>query len=278
MRVFAGGKGINVARVYQTLGGDARATGFLGGSNGEYIQQSLRREGIAGDFVEVFQESRLCMAVIDPVAGTQTEINENGPEVTNQECDALFALLRELLPGSDAVVISGSVPPGTPSDIYRSLIRLAQDEFGVKAVLDASGEALSWGMTASPFLAKPNVHELKALEVAGDGWGGSAQALRQKYDLPLAMVTGGSRGAVIASQTGVWEAVPPPINLVSAVGSGNSLTAAFLWAWTQGWELSDALKLGVAAGAANAETYGSGFCSRDRIFALAEQTTVNKIG
>ena len=278
MRVFAGGKGINVARVYQTLGGAVRATGFLGGSNGELIRRSIEAEGIPGDFISVSQESRLCMAVIDPAAGTQTEINENGPQVTSDDCAALLARLRELLPGADAVVLSGSIPPGTPPGIYRDMIRMAQNEFGVKAILDASGEPLQLGISASPFLAKPNVHELTALEVGGDGWGGSAQALRDKYFLQLAMVTGGPRGAVVASDKGVWEAASPPIDLVSAVGSGDSLTAAFLWALHNDWTLPEALKLGVAAGAANAATYGSGFCSREQIFALAAQTTVNKLG
>ena len=278
MRVFAGGKGINVARVYQTLGGNVRATGFLGGINGVKIRLSLREEGIRFDSVMVSQESRLCMAIIDPIAGTQTEINEIGPQVTSVDCEALLARLRELLPGSDAVVLSGSIPPGTPSGIYGDIIRMAQAEFGVKAVLDASGEALKLGITASPFLAKPNVHELAVLEVGGEGWGGSAQALRDKYSLPLAMVTGGPRGAVVASDEGVWEAAPPAIDLVSAVGSGDSLTAAFLWALHQNWTLPDALKLGVAAGAANATTYGSGFCAREQVFELASQTPVNKLG
>ena len=277
MRVFAGGKGINVARVYQTLGGAVRATGFLGGANGIRIRLGLREEYLRPDFISVSQESRLCMAIIDPASGTQTEINENGPEVTFEECNRLLNALRELLPGSDAVVLSGSIPPGAPPGIYRDMIRMAQDEFGVKAILDASGEPLKLGITASPFLAKPNVHELAALEVGGDGWGGSAQALRDKYSLPLAMITGGPRGAVVAADEGIWEAAPPAIDLVSAVGSGDSLTAAFLWALAQEWMLPDALKLGVAAGAANATTYGSGFCSREQIFALAEKTTVNQL-
>lgn len=278
VRTFAGGKGINVARVYQTLGGNVQATGFLGGINGVKIRSSLREEGIRFNSVLVSQESRLCIAVIDPAAGTQTELNESGPEVTLEECATLLNLLRELLPGSDAVVLSGSIPPGTPPAIYRDIITLAQDEFGVNAILDASGEALKLGIGATPFLVKPNHHELTALEIVGDRWGGSAQALREKYALPLAMVTGGSRGAVLASAAGIWEAVPPPIDMVSAVGSGDALTAAFLWATAQNWSLPEALKLGVAAGAANAATYGSGFCSRELIFEVAARVSANKLG
>lgn len=275
-RVYAGGKGVNVARIYRTLGGEVTASGFSGGATGEYIQACLRREGISGELVTVAQDSRTCTAILDPVGRTETVLNENGPQVTPDECDTLLRRLRELLPGQDVVILSGSLPPGTPLDIYATIIRLAQDS-GIKAVLDASGEALQLGVGAKPSLVKPNVHELKALSVGGDGWGGSAQALRGKYGVALALVTGGARGAVLASEEGIWEAVPPAIEVVSALGSGDSLAAGFVWAWEQGWSHAEALKLGVAAGAANAMVYGSGFCTREQIFEMASRTTVNKI-
>ena len=277
MRVYAGGKGINVARVYRTLGGEVTATGFSGGATGEYIQKSLRREGIASEFVSLAQESRVCTVIIDPIGQTETVLNENGPQVTPAECETLLQRLRELLPGQDAVVLSGSFPPGTPPDVYAAIIRTAQEN-GVKAVLDASGVALQLGVEARPFLVKPNVHELEALSIGSDGWGGSAQALREKYGVTIALITGGARGAVLASAEGVWEATPPTVEVVSALGSGDSLTAGFVWAWAQGWDCAEALKLGVGAGAANAAVYGSGFCTREQIHALAARITLNRIG
>ena len=277
-RVFAGGKGVNVARVYQTLGGSVAATGFLGGRSGEYICQSVHQEGIAAEFVQVQHESRVCTVVIDPVGRTETVLNETGPQVTPEDCTALLLHLWELLPGIDCVVLSGSAPPGVPIAIYGEIIRLAQDEFGVEVILDASGEALQEGVAARPFLVKPNVYELTALSVGSDGWGGSAQALREQYGVTLALVTGGSRGAVLASADGIWEAAPPPIEFLSAIGSGDSLTGAFVWAWEQGHGPVGSLKLGVAAGAANATVYGSGTCSREQIFELASRTIVNKTG
>jgi len=158
------------------------------------------------------------------------------------------------------------------------MITLAQKEFGASAILDTSGEALNLGAEAGPFLLKPNQHELVVLETDGDGWGGSAKALREKYGVALALVTAGRRGAVLASSEGIWEAAPPPIAFKSAVGSGDSLAAAFLWGLSEKRSLPEALQLGVAAGAANAATYGSGFISREDVFTLAAQTVVNKLG
>ena len=271
-----GGKGINVARVYGVLGGEAAATGFLGGANGDYIERGLRAESIPSAFVRVSGESRVCIKVMDPDSGVETELNENGPSVTPADADALLTRLRELLPGREAVVISGSTPPGTPLDLYQRITGLAQREMGVRVILDTSGPALVSGAQAVPFLLKPNVHELDALGVGGDGWAASAVLLRQAFGVPLAMVTGGSRGAVIADGVDVWEAVPTPLTVVSAVGSGDSLTAAFVWAMLNGYNVSEALRLGVAAGAANALTETSGFCTRAMVFDLAAQVRLNK--
>ena len=273
-----GGKGINVARVYQALGGAATATGFLGGANGDFIENGLRAEGMPTAFVRVGDESRVCIKAMDPDSGVETELNEVGPEVTPAEADALLARLWELLPGRDAVMLSGSLPPGPPPGLYRDIITRTQEEFGVKAILDTSGSALTMGAQAVPFLLKPNVHELSVLGVGGDGWTQSVLDLRRKYGVALAMITGGARGAVVASEDGLWEASPPRIPVVSAVGSGDSLTAAFVWALGNGYTVAEALCLGVAAGAANAMTEASGFCTRETIFELAAHVQVNTRG
>lgn len=275
---FAGGKGINVARVYHTLGGNVTATGFLGGFVGQQIRQSLRQEGIRDAFVSLDTgETRVSTVIVDASTGEDTVLNEDGPRVSSDALDALLGRLRELLPYHQVVSFNGSLPPGVPSEAYTEMIRLSR-ESGLKTILDSSGEALERGLTAQPFLVKPNTHELAFLSAKGDGWGGSAQLLREQYGVEQAIVTSGARGAVLAVAGGLWEASPPPVSLRSAVGSGDSFLAAFLWASEEKWESPDALKLGIAAGAANAAVYGSGFCSREQIFDLAAQTIVTPLG
>ncbi len=276
-RVTAGGKGINVARVYRTLGSPATAAGFLGGQTGQQIGRMLAAEGIAAAFVPVSDESRVCIAVKDPIAGTLTELNENGPRVTSLECATLLVRLRELLPGCAAVVLSGSLPPGTPEAFYRDIIRLAQDEYDVPAVLDASGEALVQGIEARPFLVKPNLNELAALGIAPDAPVRAVQTLRERSGAQIALVTTGGQGAVLASAEGVWRAVPPPVRVLSAVGSGDSLAAAFLWSWLRGDSFPLALRLGVAAGTANAMSDCAGFLDSQAVFNLAGRIEVQSV-
>jgi tagatose 6-phosphate kinase len=279
-RTSAGGKGINVARVYRTLGGDVIATGFLGGTNGDFIAAKLTEEQIPADFVRVAEESRVAIAVLDPKARTQTEVNEIGPQVTPQEVEALVEKVRSLLGSARWLVLSGSIPPGVPTDIYARLIRLAR-ESDVRTVLDTSGEPLKAAIAERPFLAKPNRHELAALGVALADWADApkaAQELRSRYNLDLALVTGGANGAVLASPAGIFAAKPPSTNAVSAVGSGDSLTAALIWAMDREPEnYAEALQWGVAAGAANTLTPSPGHCSKEQIEELCGKIKTEKI-
>ena len=79
---LAGGKGINVARALKILEVPVVATGLAGGRTGTRIIEELTSEAILNDFVRIAAESRTSTAVVDPTAGTHTEINEWGPEVT----------------------------------------------------------------------------------------------------------------------------------------------------------------------------------------------------
>lgn len=275
-RVVPGGKGINVARVYRELGGEPVATGLLGGHNGDYIREGLRAEGLRSDFVRIEGESRVCIAILDPVSKTQTELNEVGPDVTQSEVDRFKIKFESLVQGMQYVILSGSAPPGVTDDIYRELIEMARS-YGVPSFLDTSGQALSRGLLARPLVVKPNVNELSA--VVGGHLGTVEEVLDAARDvhargIEMVIVTMGRDGALAVTQRGAWRARPPEIPFVSAVGSGDAFAAAFVYMIGKGATVQEALRLGVAAGAANAMTFGAGFCKRDDILRLAEETIV----
>jgi 6-phosphofructokinase 2 len=62
----------------------------------------------------------------------------------------------------------------------------------------------------------------------------------------------GSRGAVGADGGQLIEVVPPRIDAVCPIGSGDAQAAAFTWAMANGWSFEEALRWGVAAGTASA--------------------------
>ena len=82
-----GGKGVNIARALRRLGEPVITTGFAGGRTGTTIIEELSDEGILNDFVRVQDESRVSTAVIDPINGGQTEINEIGPSIGPDEIE-----------------------------------------------------------------------------------------------------------------------------------------------------------------------------------------------
>ena len=275
-RVVPGGKGINVARVYTELGGEAMATGFAGGHNGDYILDGMRAEGLTHDFVKTAGESRVCIAILDPIQKTQTELNEVGPEITADEVERLKLKYESLIRGMEYVVLSGSISPGVPDSIYRELIEIA-NKYEVPCVLDTSGEPLAQGLSAMPVMTKPNVHELSA--VVGKQLATIEEAAKAATDLnargiEIVTVTLGRDGALAATKEGVWRARPPEIPFVSAVGSGDAFAAAFVYVLASGGPISEALRMGTGAGAANAMTFGAGFCKREDILRLAGETEV----
>ena len=280
----AGGKGINVARVYRTLGGSPIATGFLGGNQGRIVAEALQKEGIAADMVGVQGETRLCIAAIDPVTGTQTEINESGPEISSAEILKLFDRVTRLLSQEtfSFVVLSGSLPPGVSPTLYAELTDLARSRNTLTA-LDTSGEPLREGLKARPWMVKPNRAELEA--VLGRPLQNRQEALQaaqqlQQSGIEMVVLTLGAEGALLVNAAGAWSAVPPTIEFTGAVASGDSFLAAFLWQWTAGSPPADpasALRLATGAGAANAAVIGAGFCTRESIHTLAHRTDVQQI-
>ncbi|HBF36751.1 MAG TPA: 1-phosphofructokinase, partial [Firmicutes bacterium] len=75
VRYDAGGKGINVSKVIQSLGGKSKAVGILGGSAGSFIQEFLERSGIENDFYFIKGETRTNVKVVDHYQKTNTDIN-----------------------------------------------------------------------------------------------------------------------------------------------------------------------------------------------------------
>jgi 1-phosphofructokinase family hexose kinase len=219
--------------------------------------------------------------VVDPRRCTQTEINEVGPSVTPGELDGLRRKVELLLQEEsfDFLVLSGSTPPGTPNDIYADLIEIGH-RHAVRAVLDASGEPLLLGLTAKPWMVKPNIHELSALvgaQPAKDSDIIDAARELQQSGPAVVCVTQGSESVFCIASEGSWRAAPPRVEFVSAVGSGDAFLGAFLRAAELGKPISNCLEWGCGAGSANAAEYGAGFCSEEAIRRLAGETVVTKV-
>lgn len=274
-----GGKGVNVARVLKRLDVPVTATGFLGGRTGRYIQHELQeQEGIACDFVWVQGDTRINLAIQEEDGSPPTCLNERGPQVSAEELQELLDRVVLLSREADFVSLGGSLPPGVPTDVYATLARIAQDG-GAKVVLDADGEPLVQGLTAQPFLIKPNETETERLlgrpvDTIEDAVHAAMELHHQGTQVVIVSI--GEKGAAVACTEGCWYAIPPKVKAVSTIGSGDSMIAGFLSVLVRGGGVEDAIRWGTAAGAATAMTDGSDIGTAEQIRDLLPRVEVKR--
>jgi 1-phosphofructokinase family hexose kinase len=258
----AGGKGINVARALKRLGAPVVCTGLAGGRTGTLLVEELTNEGILNDFVRIREESRTSITVLDPTTNAYTEINEWGPEVSEDELDMLREKLDYLAQRAEFVVLAGSLPRGLDPGVYGAFVRdLARRQ--LLTVLDTEGEPLRLGVEAEPYLVSPNQQEAEALV----GHEFDEEDLAAALDEIAAV---GARNVIVTQDTGCYallredrdelrvRARAPHVEPTSTVGAGDTLLAGFIAARVSGRSFDDAVRSAVAAGAASVLEPGPG--------------------
>lgn len=273
------GKSINVAKVLRALGDHPVATGFLGGERGEQLRMALDARGIEHDFVTVAAPTRQCVTVIDESAGTHTELVEESRPVESSDFEQLMAVVRRRVHACRAVVMSGSIPPGGPVDLYLPCTRLAH-EANALSVVDAQGAALMEALKSKPGLVKPNRLELAATvgrELPDDLAAMSAMRELCERGAQRVVVTAGKEPALAFDGRSYWRIVTPRIKVVNPIGSGDAFTAGLVSRLIRGDDLGEACRWGSAAGAANALTAMAGEVNRPDVERLARETQVERI-
>lgn len=260
MRTDPGGKGINVSKVISKLGGRSVAMGILGGDTGNAIRSALESMGLETCFRFVEGETRTNLKIIDPVNHTNTDINEPGVTVSEEILNDFLNQVTGKLTAGDIVVLSGSLPKGSPKDTYYTWVEACR-KAGARVILDADGELLAEGLKASPYLVKPNNHELsgllgRTLETPEE-LEKAARDLMEKYGIAKVVVSMGGEGAlyVTGEETVYAEGLKVPVG--STVGAGDSVVAALAVAEESGMGLDETVRLSTATGAANVMCSGT---------------------
>ena len=254
VRRFAGGGGINVARVLHRLGADVQAWALAGGAAGAQVQQLLADEGVATALQPIAGDTRENFSVVETGTGEEFRFVLPGPTLQAAEWQACLAALTALQAPPRWLIASGSLPPGVPDDLYAQLAQ-ALTARGVRVVVDTSGPALAAALQAGVALVKPSLRELREvmqqpLAQAPD-WCRAAQSLVNTGAASIVALSVGEQGAVLATREGVWQA--PALNVpatTGTTGAGDCFLAALVWALDRGDAPAEALRWGVAAGAA----------------------------
>ena len=120
IRLDAGGKGINVSIALAALGVKSNSV-LLGFEGSQMIFNALDGYGIGHDQVRCHGRLRTNLKIFDTATGKTIELNEQNPEVSPDTVEKVIELCRQRAELSDIFVLSGSIPPGMPADIYRRI-------------------------------------------------------------------------------------------------------------------------------------------------------------
>lgn len=262
----AGGKGVNISRASVSAGIPSIAV--LPADPDDPFVHELLSAGIDCRPVPTSGTLRVNLTISEP-DGTTTKLNSPGPTVDREVLTALTDSLRRRAEDADWVVLAGSLPPGAPVEWYAELVAALRGQAARIAVdtSDAPLRALVDGLDlGAPHLMKPNGAELASLTgtpAAGDALEAdppaAARAARTLVDrgVEAVLATLGPHGAVLVTADGAWHATPPPVDVVSTVGAGDSSLFGYLLGDLRQQAPADRLALAVAYGSAAAGLPGT---------------------
>lgn len=274
----AGGKGLNVAKVCKILKENPLAMGFLGGFNGEFIKNELKKLDIQNKFTKIEQETRSCLNIIEDNK-VSTEFLEKGPIVEKSDLKRFENDIEEVLKNTKILVASGSYCENMSIDYYEKIGNVCREN-DIKFILDTSGDALKVALKSQPYLIKPNIDEIRHLlgitidsreEVILSG------KKLLKMGAKNVCISLGKDGMVYLSKDSVYDVKVPHVKCVNTVGSGDSTIAGFSVGISRGYKIENLLKFANACGISNALNMETGFVDLEEVEKYKDLVEVTKL-
>lgn len=244
----ASGKVLNAARALHSLGGPCKALAPVGGTLGQAIGRDFARLGIAARWVEAARPTRVCTTILDSSRHSATELVPEAEPLSAEELDDFLAAYAEEAESASVVVLIGSLPPGTPTSLYRDLLARTPG----RVVLDARGPELMQALPGKPFLVKPNRAELGRTlgrELPDDQVLFAAMREVNEAGAEWVVVTDGRNPAYASSQGQLHRLQPPAREVVNPIGCGDCMAAGVAWTLGAGQAPLDAVRFGLAVAA-----------------------------
>lgn len=289
LRRDIGGKGYNVAKAINGLGGRCGLFGLNYTDSGSGLRQAARAAGLDTRFLDVPGLLRMNIKLHERTgqATIMTEFNHPGTPVDPATADRLLSSLQPLLKRRLVLVLSGSLPPGLTRFTYREIAEQVRAKEGT-VVLDSSGEPLMQALAARCDIMKPNRKELR--EVTGmpcDSLEGVTQAAKSLCRLgsKLVLASLGEEGAVLTDGQEAWYAPNPrEVNARSLQGAGDAMTAVLAMAaaacpqsLSEIGSLPALLQLAMAASQATVQLPGTTMAGRVETEAWVQRIAVRRL-
>ncbi len=269
-----GGGGINVARAIRKLGGDALLCFPVAGPAGELLKRLLDAEGLRYTPMPVNGWTRENLNVLEEVSGRQFRFCMPGAALGDHEWPIFLDWVRQLRPAPDFLVASGSLPPGVPVDFYARLAAVGR-QIGSRVVLDTSGAPLARAVDEGVYLLKPSLQEFRALmgEPEGDesNLANLAAIVVKRGWCEILVLSLGAGGALWVTASERERLASPAVRVKSSVGAGDSMVGGIVLSLARGRAIGEAVRFGVAAGAAAVMNPGTALCRREDVERLYPQ-------
>lgn len=255
---YFGGKGINVSTVLSNLGFENKALGFVAGFTGEAIENGIKKLGIKTDFIHL--KNGISRINIKIKSTDETEINCQGPDISEEEIESLYAK-TDLISNGDTLILAGSIPDSLPKDIYENIMERLKNK-NIRIAVDATKNLLLNVLKYHPFLIKPNNYELGEMfgvEISKDDDEKIVKYAKelQKMGAVNVLVSLAGNGSILVDENGEYHKMGvAPVEVVNSVGAGDSMVAGFIAGYLQTKDYEYALKLGTACGGATAGSKG----------------------
>ncbi len=253
-----GGKGVNAARAAHRLGGAVKALTTHGGWAGRLLLDELAGEGIHVVPVEVEAETRMSTFICSVDTGAFREFLEHGGPVRVAEIERLKDAFLAALDEASLVTLNGSVPAAGLDEFFAWAVERARER-SIPSFVDTYGPPAPRAAAAGPWLLKANrteIEESYGVRIADDRARAAFARERFADGTTWVLVTDGARGSWLYGEGGSHRFLSPDVDERNPVGSGDAMLGAIAAAVDRGDDLVEAVRLGTAAGAANAARVG----------------------
>lgn len=274
----AAGKGVNVAKVLSDLGANVTVTGFLGEDNQELFCQLFNEINATDRFIRVKGATRINVKLVEQ-SGSVSDINFPGVCVDDADIEAFETTLDELCQDHQFFVLAGSLPQGISPELCAKWVSLLQQR-GKKVIFDSSRTALKAGISAKPWLIKPNDEELSELvgtQIRTQQDVTNITEQLSQTGIENIVVSMGANGVMWLNENQWLCSKPPKMDVVSTVGAGDTLVAGMCWGHMKEMSKTDLLRFATSLSALAVSQVGVGVDDVSLLQTLQEKIEINPI-
>ncbi len=247
----AGGGGINVSRALRNFKTDSLCIYISGGYTGRILNNLVHHEQLNASPVSSDLYTRENFIVFENQTHLQFRFGMPVNPIAPKEWKAVIKRLK--LTKAKYVILSGSIWPYVDDEFYLELNKYIKKN-NAHFIVDTAGMPLKTILRSGAFLIKPNQNEFSQLFgskiLSPDQIITKAKALVKQSSVENILVSLGENGAVLVNANGVYKFNPPKLKVKSTVGAGDTMVAGIVYQLSEGREIVDAVRFGIASGSA----------------------------